>query len=225
MKYIIFLSFLFFIPVSQAEIQFEPYGNIGASYSSVSSRPVFMTYVLGGRVGYSLASLSVGLDLFWTHHNIGGNSSSQHHLEVFHQSSTVKGFGQAADSVSFQYSEVSRPFEPFSMGVFGALELPFLFDVYGTFFYTFGEKKSVNHHGIGAKAGASYLIAFYVKLNVELQYAYYKCIELAKCSQNFGIFSAMFSLSLPLSSDIFDFGVGSSEDPGDSEGSAEEVIM
>ena len=216
MKYIILLGFLFFIPASQAEMHFEPYGNVGFGYSpALSSQPLFMTYALGGRVGYRFLSVNTGIDLFWTYYDTGSSSRSPL-LEVFHPSNSSKGFSQAGESVSFQYSEVQEAFQPFSIGVFTAVDLPFLLNAYGTLFYTFGRKKDVNHQGYGIKAGLSYFTSFHLQLNLEFQWAQYICMEKVSCSNNFDILSAMLSLSLPFSAEIFDFG-NASEDSEETE--------
>lgn len=217
--YIILLSFLCFVPISKATVHIEPYGNIGGSYSSsLSSEPLFMNYALGARLGYQFLSISAGLDLFWTHYGVGSGSSVQH-LEVYHSSEPNKGFNQAVESVSFQYSEVRDPFQPFSLGAFVALDLPFLFNAYGSVFYTFGEK-TVSYQGYGVKAGLSYLSSFYVQLNLELQWAHYMCSTAeAQCSSsnNFSIISTALSLSVPISTDFFNFGREDSEDSESSE--------
>lgn len=235
MKHIIaLLSFLFLmLPwVSRAGIHLEPYADIGGSYASAfSSRPLFISYSLGGKIAYQFSVFKTGVDLFWTSHNTGGSSSSLQHVEVYHDSQApVKGFGQAKKSVSLQYSAVSANFQPFSIGAFAEVELPFIFDAYGGLFYTFGDKGGLNHQGFGAKAGFSYFSAFYLKFNLELRYAYYNCMDQSACSSgNFGILSALFSLSFPFPPDLFDF---SADSAGNQEsavtdtvtGSAEEEV-
>ncbi len=208
MKYcVILLSFLCIVPVSKGKVHIEPYGNIGGSYSSsISSGPLFMNYALGARLGYQFLSVSTGLDLFWTHYGTGTSSNVQH-VEVHYSSEPNKGFNQASKSVSFHHSEVREPFQPFSLGAFVALDLPLLFNTYGTVFYTFG-KKTVSHQGYGIKAGLSYLSSFYVQLNLEFQWAHYTCMEEAQCSssRSFNVISAALSLSVPFSTDFFNFG-------------------
>ena len=206
--YIVLLSFLLFLPISRAKVHIEPYGSVGGSYSSsVSSSPLFLNYGLGARLGYNFSFLSAGLDLFWTHYNIGSSSSVQH-LEVYHSTEPTKGFNQAGESLALHYSEVREPFQPFSLGAFVVVDLPFLFNTYGTVFYTFG-KKTVNHQGYGVKAGLSYLSAYYVQVNLELQWANYTCSEpeSEQCSSGgFDILSVALSLSVPISTHFFDFG-------------------
>ena len=210
MKYIILFSFLLFIPLSsEGNIHIEPYGSLGASYSSSSSRPLFMSYALGGRIGYSFVPIVAGIDLFWSHHSIGGSSTRSHHLEIYRGLNKDRGFSQAGKTVSLHYSQLSSPFQPFSIGAFVSVDLPFIFNVYGTLFYTFGDKNQLQHQGVGIKGGMSYLSAFYVQLNLELQYAYYSCIEQARCSSDFNSISALLSLSVPLPSSIFGFGLSS----------------
>lgn len=227
MKYIIFLIFLFLIPVSQAEVHFEPYGSIGASYSSsVSPGPLFMNYVLGARLGYRFLSVSTGLDLFWTHYDTGNGKGSSH-LEVRPSSESTKGFNEPGIGTSIQYSEVSEPFQPLSIGAFAIVDLPILFNAYGTAFYSFGDRRSINHQGYGLKAGVSYLSTFYLQVNLELQWSHYICAEKADClnqSNSFNILSAMLSLSLPLSTDIFDFDDSDNFDNSDSSEEEESEI-
>jgi len=212
MKYIVFLGFLFFVPASHAKLHIEPYGNIGGSYaSSLSSGPLFMAYALGARLGYRFPIVSTGMDLFWTHYDTGSSAGSNHLVDVHHQHGSVKGFSQAGESLSIHHSEVSEHFQPFSIGAFAVVELPLLFNVYGTLFYTFGEKSALNHHGYGAKAGVSFLSTFHFQFNLELPWSHYMCtgVEEVNCSKNFDIFSALFSVSLPLSSDVFNSWSGS----------------
>ena len=215
MKYIIvLLVFLFFVSPSYAKLHIEPYGSVGGSYASSLSSPLFMTYALGGRLGYRFPVVSTGVDLFWTHYDTGSSSGSHSLVDVYHQSGSVKGFSQAGESLSIHHSEVSEHFQPFSIGAFAVVELPLLFDAYGTLFYTFGEKSTLNHHGYGVKAGVSFLSTFHFQFNVELQWSHYICAEgKVNCSKNFDIFSAIFSLSLPLSSDM----LGSWADSTDSD--------
>ena len=221
MKYIILLSFLFLIPVSQAEVHIEPYGNIGASYSSASKSP-FLNYALGARLGYRFLSMGAGLDLFWTHYNTGNGVGE---VYIHHAREEEKGFGQSEKGVRIRPSNAVRSFQPFSIGAFVVVDLPFLFNTYGTIFYSFGERKFINHQGYGLKAGASYLSTFHVQLNLELQWSHYICMAQADClkskSSDFNILSAMLSLSVPLSTDIFDFDSfgGSDSDGSDSDGS------
>ena len=210
MRYIILLGFLFLIPVSHAEIYAEPYGSIGGSYagSKVFSRSLFLNYALGGRVGYRFMSVATGLDLFWTHYSTGNGASPR--VVGIHSSPPLKGFNQAKRSVYVHYSSTAVSFQPFSVGVFAVVDLPILFNAYGTVFYSLGTKSSINHQGYGAKAGISYLSAFYVQVNLELQWSQYICDgkKSSDCMdhKNFNIISAMLSVSVPLSDDIFDFG-------------------
>ena len=198
---------------SWAGLHLEPYVDIGGSFDyASSSKPFFISYSFGGKIAYQFSIVKTGLDLFWTSHNTG-SGSSRPHVEVFHDSqSVVKGFGQAKKSVSFQYSKVSANFQPFSIGAFAEMEMPFLLDAYGGLFYTFGDKGGLNHQGFGAKAGLSYFRALYLKLNVELRYAYYNCMDASSCSEgNFSILSVLLSVSFPFPPDLFDFSADSSE--------------
>lgn len=217
MKYIILLSFLCFIPVSQAEIHIEPYVNAGGAYSSsIPSSPnsLFMVFSLGGRFGYNFTPISVGFDLFWTHY---APSSGIHHMRSGSSEASRPGFDTGPGS-TFEHSKTREVFQPFSLGVFTSVDLPFLFNAYGTIFYSIpAESINVNYQGYGARAGLSYLSAFYVQLNVELQWAYYTCTESVNCSDDFNIFSALLSVSVPFSTDIFDFGDSSDSENPDTE--------
>ncbi len=214
MKYIVLLSFLFLIPVSKAEVHIEPYGNVGGS---VISNSVHFNYALGARLGYRVLSVATGVDLFWTHYGTGSDSGVS-----FTENPSVppeRGMDQVGHYLSIQYSQNPKPFQPFSIGVFAAVELPILFDAYGTLFYSFGDKESINHQGYGAKAGISWMSAFYVQLNAELQWSHYMCNGStdAECidHKSFSVLSAMLSVSIPLSTDMFDF--GGSEDSEETE--------
>ena len=206
MKYIILLSFLFFIPISQADIHIEPYASAGGSYSaSIPSSPdsFFMSFAVGGRFGYSFLGASLGFDLFWNHYSPG--ISGIHNVRYDSQP-IEPGFNQGRGSF-LEYSVAREPFQPFSIGLFTAIDLPFLFNVYGTVFYSIpAESVNADYQGYGMKAGMSYISAFYVQLNLEFQWAYYHCVERMSCSNNFNILSAFVSLSLPFSTDVFDFG-------------------
>lgn len=209
-KGIIFLSsLLFIIPISQAGIHVEPYGSVGGSYSGgvAKNSSFFMNYDLGGRLGYNFSDFGfgLGLDLFWTHYGSGEGATSS---TVFIPPSKEKGPDKSPEIYT---REVDVDYQPFSIGVFGRVDLPFLFDAYSTVFYTFGEKKLIGYQGYGVKVGASYLSDFFVQLNLELKWANYICTE-AECDDSFNIFSLLVSLSVPLPEDIFDFGSGSSSD-------------
>ena len=210
-KGIIFLSsLLFIIPISQAGIHVEPYGSAGGSYSGgAASEPAFfMTYDLGGRLGYNFSDFGfgLGLDLFWTHYGLGDGAFSST-VFVHPPKKNVK----PDDSTGLYERERDVHYQPFSIGVFGKVDLPFLFNAYSTVFYTFGEKKLIGYQGYGVKVGASYLSDFFVQFNLELKWANYICTD-SQCDDSFNIFSLLVSLSVPLPEDIFDFGSGSSSD-------------
>ena len=167
-----------------------------------------MTFGLGSRFGYSFSPVSVGLDLFWTHYNTG---SSGNHETVVRSPDPKK-------SSSIQFSQLPGHFQPFSVGLFTSVDLPFLFNAYGTLFYSIpAENKNVNYQGYGVRGGLSYLSTFYVQLNLELQWAYYNCTESANCANNFNIISALLSISVPFSTDIFNFGNTGDPDTAESE--------
>lgn len=212
-KGIIFLSsLLFIVPISQAGIHVEPYGSVGGSYSGgAASKPAFfMNYDLGGRLGYNFSDFGfgVGIDLFWTQYGL--SSGKFYSTTVIVSPSPDKNI-KPNDTPKFHKREGDVDYQPFSIGVFGRMDLPFLVDAYSTVFYTFGEKRLVGYQGYGIKAGASYLSSFFVQFNLEFKWANYVCTE-AQCDDSFNIFSLLFSLSVPLPEDIFDFGGGSSSD-------------
>ena len=177
-KVICFLIFLFFIPIAQAGVHVEPYVSAGGSLSnSISSKSsIFMAYNLGGRLGYSFLGFSTGLDLSWTYYDVGNNSSDPN-------STILNSDPVLEEGIKIKPYEVIEDFQPFSIGVFGSVELPFLFNAYGTLFYTFGDRDLLSHQGYGVKAGVSYLSTFFVQLNLELKWANYICMAEAKCKK------------------------------------------
>ena len=217
MKYILFISFLFFIPVAQAGVHVEPYISGGVSYA-----PLGGAVGAGGRVGYSVPLISAGLDLFWNYHGIG-TSSSIWPLEVHHSTQPIKGFSQSSESPTFYYSSESvDSFAPFSIGVFGAINLPLIVNTYGTLFYSMGEKGNADYKGYGVKLGISYLAALFLQVNTELQWARYNCDNRnASCKEGFNIFSLFVSLSMPL--DRF-FGAGRDLDGREDDESSNSLI-
>ena len=176
-----------------------------------------MTYDLGGRLGYNFSDfgLGLGIDLFWTHYGLAGSVTQP---TVLVSPSKIRG---PDASPTIHSREVDTNFQPFSIGIFGKVDLPFLFDAYSTVFYTFGEKKLIGYQGYGVKIGASYLSSFFVQFNLELKWANYICTE-SQCNSGFNIFSLLASLSVPLPEDIFDFGSSSSSDLESSDSSESE---
>ncbi len=190
---------------SRADIHIEPYGSIGGAYSSTirpsASSSFFMHYVLGGRLGYDLSLVKVGIDLFWTYYDTGSDDPP---VEVHHTSNKRKGFGQAGTSLDIRANRKHTAFTPLSVGVWTAVDLPFLVDAYGSLFYALGGKKDFfNHRGYGLKLGLSWLAVAYFQLNAEVQWAYYMCQKDPKCSSDFPALSALISVSVPLSFDPF----------------------
>ncbi len=210
MKYLILLAVLVLTPISQGKAHLEPYGNLGLSYSnyppsSSGSSDFFLNYGIGGRFGYDLFAAVFGLDIFLTSYSRG--NTSLFHSVVVNQPSQTKGFSQGGESVSILYSQLDESFYPISLGVFGLLDLPLFFDTYGTLFYSYGKKGKQVYHGPGLKVGMSYISAFYVQLNAELQVASFFCSSSTACSQQiqdkFYILSGGLSISLPFSADLF----------------------
>ena len=207
---IIFIFWLGTIFSAKADIHIEPYASLGGSYSSSlsSQYSFFLNYDLGGRVGYKLSPVTVGLDMFWTYYDtatgVGSNT-----LEITKSPEENVGFSQANSSLN--YSRISQPntsFKPLAIGGFVAFELPFLFDVYGGGFYSWGSKDSLSYSGFGLKVGASYLSAYFAQLNLELKWAHYLCGEgqNSSCPEegaNHNIFSVIVSVSVPLSMSMF----------------------
>ena len=202
MKYFILLclSFFVFIPVSQANIHLEPYGGVGISYSRASEGKLFMSYMGGARLGYSFSLLSAGVDLSLHHHRMG-ESLATFSSVIVNQPATSVGFSQARDNVSIQYSSPgSSSFTPFSVGAFVGVDLPLLFDCYGSAFMSFGKKDNTAMIGYGLKAGVSYISLPFIQLNAELQWTYYGGgSDLRIKSNGFQLFSALLSVSVPLS--------------------------
>ena len=207
MKYLILLSFgfLVFIPsVSRADIVVEPYASAGVSLSShKDDEKPFMSYAGGARLGYSFLILSAGLDFSYTYHGMG--SGVPFASVVVHKPNQSQGFSQAGDNVSIQYSKTPSSFQPLSIGVFAGVDLPLFFDCYGAAFFSLG-KKDYSLTGYGLKAGLSYLSIPLVKLNAELQWAYYTGKTARAGSKAFHLFSAMLSVSLPFSFEMDFFG-------------------
>jgi len=223
-KYIIvILSFLVLIPLSQAKLYLEPYGSIGTFYSGSGAEAeffnesFFLTYSLGTRLGYSVMNLSAGLDLFWTHHNfstyIGTDKVNNRPVnEKFKIGTNVR-----LEDPDFE-------FKPLSIGVFASIDLPLLFNIYGTVFYAFGNKRfktdTVNYNGAGLKLGTSYL-AYYVQLKMEFNWAYYNCAtDIIGCKGNINVTGVMLSASVPINLfSLLDISFGS-----DSEDTVQENI-
>ena len=117
-----------------------------------------------------------------------------------------KGFSQANDSVSIQYPQQATHFRPWSMGVFGVFDIPFIFDVYGSVFYSFGTNNNNFYHGPGVKAGISYLSAILVKFLAELKWGYYMCRSGGPnnpCLEpGFNMADIMLTVNIPLSSSL-----------------------
>ena len=209
MRYFILLclSFFVFIPVSQADIHLEPYGGAGISYSRSSESQLFMSYTGGARLGYSFSLLSAGVDLSLHHHRMG-DSLTTFSSVVVNKPATSVGFSQARDNVNIQYSSSgSSSFTPFSVGAFVGVDLPLLFDCYGSAFMSFGKKDNTSMIGYGLKAGVSYLSLPFVQLNAELQWTYYGGGSDRQIRNNgFQLLSALLSVSVPLSFDADFFG-------------------
>ena len=224
MKYIIFFIMLFFTNIAQAELHIEPYGNMGAVYAiGEEGNTLSLTYSAGGRIGYRLVAVVLGVDAFWTYYNTGSASSA---VVSLNSETPEKGFSQAQSSSSLQFSSTDKNFSPLSVGAFVAMDLPFLFDAYGTIFYSFVMGQNAvpqPQNGYGAKLGISYLSAFYVKLNLEAQWAQYNCNTEGGCpGYHTSYISGMFSVSVPLSFDIFGGG-GESSSENDSTMEEEEI--
>ena len=213
MRYIhYFFGFFCLIPFSSiADVHIEPYGGVGGAFSTSIDSPqsFFMKYTVGGRLGYKLSIVHAGLDIFWTHYDTGD------HRDV----TTVrpfpierKGLEQATGSVDITPAKPRTSFQPLSIGAFTAIKLPLFFNVYGSIFYAFGSKDNIGHQGYGLKAGVSWLSASYFQLNLSAKWAYYTCQSKAKeCANSFSIGSALLSVSVPFSLDLFSSSNSSSE--------------
>ncbi len=209
MKFIFLFMFAVIGSSAHGSIYMEPYLGGGLSYSRISADdnlstpPQYFSRNLsfGWRAGYEFFNMRGGLDIF---HNRHYTSSGFNMFSVVVQKpQTNKGFSQAGDSVSIQYSRITDNFNPTSIGLFGAIDLPFLFDFYGTFFYSFGKKGSLTHHGPGVKVGVSYLSLFFVQLNIELQFTHYSCPNTECLQSSFNMGSLLFLVSVPFSTNMF----------------------
>lgn len=211
MKYIILFGICLYTSLASASMHIEPYLGGGFAYSKVgiadelrAHKQLSPGFVLGSKFGIKLLSFIAGLDLFYNYYNTG--NSIRMPSVVVHNPSTSVGFSQSSDSVSIQYSSSHNAFQPISIGVFGAIDIPLIVDVYSSVFYSFGKRASSFYHGPGLKAGISYLSAFFAQLNLELQWSHYFCNS-TKCLQSKGIdvLSAMLTISVPFSTKWFGF--------------------
>ena len=212
MKYIILIGACIYTSAfASAAVYIEPYLGGGASYSRIgttddlrSSPLLFTGWTLGGRLGVQWLNLKTGLDVFYNHYNMS-NSFSMPSV-IVHNPGTSTGFSQAGDNVSIQYSRSRNNFNPISIGLFGIFDIPFITDIYGTAFYSFGDKSSIFYHGPGVKVGMSYLSAFFAQFNLELQWAHYFCRK-TEClqSKGFNLLSIVFLVSVPFSTKLLSF--------------------
>ena len=222
-----FLSVFFFVPLfSIADVLVEPYGGVGGAFAPSANKKAgsfFMKYTAGGHLGYQISLIKVGLDLFWTHYDTG---RSQGVVTVRPSTQDTRGFTQATKSVGIKSTDEHTAFQPLSIGVWTAVDLPLFFDVYGSLFYAFGKKDSIHHQGYGLKAGVSWSIAPHLQLNLDAKWAYYKC-QPAKCVSQFSVLSALLSLSVPFSLDLFSSTpsaeIAKEEDSNDDEEEAESL--
>ena len=191
------LIFLIIAPASNANVHLEPYAGIGAAYSSSNnSPPVSLIYNLGARAGYKIFNVTTGLDIFFNFYNSASSSS----FPVVRKPQTTTGFKQAGESLSIFYSETDEHILPFFIGAFGIFEVPLLFDVYGTAFYSFADSK---YHGPGLKAGITYISSFFFNLNLELQWTHYFCKEASCKTSRINTLALILSLSAPFSLNLF----------------------
>ena len=184
--------------MAPAKIHLEPYASAGVSYSKKLSRssPLFMNYAGGARAGFSFLLVKAGLDLSYNYYS--GESLGFPNV-VINQPPQSRGFSQADDSASITYSKAGKAFKPFNIGVFGAFDLPLLFDLYASLFYSAGGKQgALSYPGWGMKAGLSYLSIPWISLNLEALWANYSNSQV-KYLRQFSIMSVQLSVSLPLS--------------------------
>ncbi len=212
MKYITLIGICIYTSFfASAAVYIEPYLGGGLAYSRIGTTDdlrapslLFTSLTLGGRLGGQWLNLKTGLDVFFNHYNT--SSSFRMPSVVVNNPNTSLGFSQASDSVSIQYSSQRNNFNPISIGLFGIFDIPLITDIYGTAFYSFGNRSSIFYHGPGIKAGMSYLSAFFAQLNVELQWTHYFC-KSTECFQTrgFNLWSAMLLVSIPFSTKLFSF--------------------
>ncbi len=198
--------------IAWGSFSIEPYGGGGVSYSHISTdnnnqSDISTSLSFGLRTGYKVLPLfTTGLDFFYNRHNTGSNSFRASSVVVNNPSRSA-GFLQARDTVSIQYSKLSDNFNPLSIGWFGAIDLPFILDTYGTVFYSFGEISAVSYSGPGIKLGLSWLSFFFAQFNVELQWTHYICGGTSCLQQNnFNMMSLMVLVSIPFSTKILSGG-------------------
>lgn len=219
MKYIILIGACIYTSFfASAAVYIEPYLGGGFAYSRIgttndlrSSSLIFTGWTLGGRLGVQWLNLKTGLDIFHNRYNM--SNSFRMPSVIVHNPNVSRGFNQAGESVSIQYSRSRNNFNPTSIGLFGIFDIPFITDIYGTAFYSFGNKDTIFYHGPGVKAGLSYLSAFFAQFNLELQWAHYFCRR-TEClqSRGFNLWSIMFLVSVPFSTKLFSFAKNSTDD-------------
>ena len=214
-----------------AGVLIEPYFGGGAAYSrmtagdSVTTAPKHFTttLALGGRLGYEVLKLKGGLDVFYNRFHTGSGFSMP--SVVVNNPGVSKGFRQAGDSVSIKYASTSENFNPLSVGLFGALDLPFILDIYSSLYYSFGKRNARSYSGPGVKVGVSWMSFFFVQFHLEMGWTHYFC-KGSECLQTgFNMMSALLMVSFPFSMDLLGAGGAVSESSAPDENIMEENIM
>lgn len=182
-----------------ASLQVEPYGGLGLAYTSFDQRSLSIPFMGGVRLGYKVLNVTAGLDAFATYYRPAKNLISPN--VVVRNQALTKGFSQASENTSIQFSRSSEVPVPVSLGLFGTVGVPLLFDVYGGLFYSTSLNK--RYSGPGVKAGITYLSAFFVNLNAELQWVFYSCKGDTCAKRKSNVMGVVLSVSMPFSFGLF----------------------
>ncbi len=185
--------------IAYAGFHVEPYAGLGGAYISFDRQADFaMPLMAGGRVGYKILNITAGGDVFITYFNPRGFSIPN---VVVNKPSRASGLSQAGENTSVLYSQSTVVPVPVSFGLFAAVGVPLLVDVYGGLFYSLTLDKK--YKGLGVKAGLTYLSAFFISCNMEFQWVRYSCSrENCPPAQSLAL---MLSLSMPFSFNLFKF--------------------
>ena len=182
-----------------AGLHVEPYGGLGLAYTSFDQRSLSIPFMGGVRLGYKVLNVTAGLDAFATYYRPAKNLIAPN--VVVTRPSTTAGFNQASENTTIHFSRSSEVPIPVSLGVFGTVGVPLLFDVYGGLFYSTSLNRK--YSGPGAKAGITYLSAFFVNLNAELQWMLYSCKGDTCAKKASHVVAVVLSVSMPFSFGLF----------------------
>jgi len=226
----IFCTFFFLLisPLAVATSYIEPYlgGSVGGTYHNDPttgewSIPFSTSFVAGGRLGYQISFVQLGMDVFYNSHylqrrlDINPSSIAEKTIDkavnntvkntiqkskskippqfrgILSDTQSSKGFAQGGDGLSLGYpDEAFRHFRPWSVGVYGMINIPFFIDMYGTAFYSFGEYGPHDYHGPGAKIGFGLLTFSVMEIHMDWQFVHYMC-RASTCPVNLSRFNWM----------------------------------